>query len=50
MGTMANSEDPDEMPHKVKQSSRAEIHQFTDILTGNPLKCKVENAILTVSV
>ena len=60
-GTLANSEDPDEMPHKAafhqglhyllryKQFSGAEIHHFIEIVTCNPFKYKMDNAILIVS-
>ena len=35
---------------KIKQSTRTEIHHFIDILTGNPLKYKIDNSILSVSI
>ena len=48
-GTLANSEDSDEMPYMVAfhlglhyllryKSSGTEIYHFIEILTGNPLK------------
>ena len=61
-GTLTNSEDTDEMPHKapfhqglhcllrLKQSSGTDIHHFIEILTGNPLKyILIDNSILIVS-
>ena len=62
MGTMANREDPDEIPHKAafhqglhcllryKQSSVIEIHTFIEISTCNPFKYKMANSILIVSI
>ena len=51
---LANSEGPDEMPHKVafyqglhcllrqKQSSGTDVHLFIEILTGHSLNYKME--------
>ena len=58
MGTLENSEDPDEMLQNVafcqglhfllmsKQSSDTEIIYNIEILTCDPLKCIIDNPIL----
>ena len=62
MGTMANSEDPDEMQHnaafhqdqhcllRLKQPSETEIHDNFENSIGDPLKCKMDNPTLMVSI
>ena len=59
---MANYEDTDEMQYnaafyqglhyllRLKQPSRTEIHNNLENLTYHPLKCKMENPILIVSI
>ena len=56
---MANIEDPDEMQHiirrlhcllRYKQFSGTEINLFTESLTSNPLKYKMDYSILDVSI
>ena len=60
MGTLANSEDPDEMQHnaafhqglhyllRLKQPSRTEIHHNSETSTCDPLKYKMGNPIIIV--
>ena len=62
MGTLANSEDPDEMHHhaafhqglhcllRLKQPSRTEIHHNLEHFICDPLKCKMDNPILILSI
>ena len=62
MGTLANSEDPDEMQHiaayyqglhcllGLKQPSWTEIHHNWENSTCNPLKYKMGSLILIVSI
>ena len=62
MGTLENSEDPDEMQHnaafhqglhcllRLKQPSGTEIHHNLKISTCDPLKYKMGNPILIVSM
>ena len=62
MGTLANSEAPDEMQHnaafhqglyclrRLKQCSGTEEHRFMKFLTCNPLKYVIVNSILIVSI
>ena len=62
MCTLANSEDPDEMQHiaafhqglhcmlRLKQPSGTEIHNNLETSTCNPLKYKMGNPILIVSI
>ena len=58
---LASSEDRDEMPHytrvstvcldtKNPQGIEIHVHNFIDILTGNPLKYKIDTSILFVSI
>ena len=59
-GTLANSEDPDEMPHKAafhlslhclpkyQQSSGTEIYRFIEILSANT-SCEMGNSIPVLS-
>ena len=61
MGTLANSEDPDEMQHnaafhqglycllRLKQSSGTEIHHL-EKSTCDPLKYTIGSPILSVSI
>ena len=61
-GTLVNSEDPDEMQHKAafhqglhcslrrKQPSGTEMHHVVEISTCDPLKYKMDNSILIVSI
>ena len=62
MGTLANSEYSDEMQHnaafhqdlhcllRLKQSSGTEIHLDLETSTFDPLKCKMDNPLLIVSI
>ena len=63
MGTMANSEDPDEMQHyaafhqglhclqRLKQPSGTEIHpNIENFTSGHPLKYTMGSPILIVSI
>ena len=62
MGTLVNSEDPDEMQHnaafhqglhcllRLKQSSGTEIHHRWEMPTCDPLKYKLGHPILIVSI
>ena len=61
-GTLANSEDPDEMPQhaafhqvlycllKLKQPSRTETHHNLENSTFDPLICRMGNPILIVAI
>ena len=62
MGTLANSDDPDEMQHnaafhqslhyllRLKQSSGTEIHHNLENFTCDPLKYTMDSPILIVSI
>ena len=62
MGTLANSKDPDEMLHnasfhqslhcliRLKQPSGTEIYHNLETSTCVPLKYKLDNAIIIVSI
>ena len=62
MGTLANSEEPDEMQHigafhqslhcllRLKQPSGTEIHHDFETSTCNPLKYTMGSPILIVSI
>ena len=62
MGTLANSEDPDEMQHnaafhqglhcllKLKQPSGTEIHHNLEYSTCGPLKYTMGSPILIISI
>ena len=62
MGTLANSEDPDEMQRdaafhqglhcllRLKRPSGTEIHHNLETSTCHPLKYKMGNPILNVSI
>ena len=62
MGTLANSEDPDEMQHKaafhqdldcllrLKQPSGTEIHNYLETSSFDPLKYKIGNPIYTYCI
>ena len=57
MGTLKNSEEPDEMQHKglhcflrLKQLSGIEIHHNLETSTCDPLKYKMGSPILIVSM
>ena len=49
--TLANSEDPDEMPHNVTDNITfmTEMHQNLECFTCDPSKCKMGNSILNLS-
>ena len=62
MGTLANSEDPDEMQHNAAfhqclhcllryiQSSWIEVYNCLEIITCVTLKCIIDNSILIVPI
>ena len=62
MGTLANSEDPDEMQQKaafhqgmhcllrLKQPFGTEIHHHSETSTCDPLKCTMGSPMLIVSI
>ena len=62
MGTLANSEDPDEMQHnaafhqglhcliRLKQPSGTEMHQNLKYATCDPLKYTIGSHILIISI
>ena len=53
IGTLANSKEPDEMPHKAAFHQGLHCllkHNFIKHLTGNPLKYKTDNSILIESI
>ena len=57
MGTLANSEDPDEMQHngsalfaKIKQPLGTELHHNLENATYDPFKCTMGSPILIVSI
>ena len=62
MGTLAKSEDPDEMQHnaafhqglpcllRLKQPSRTEVHHNIETFTCDPLNNKMGSPILIVSI
>ena len=62
MGTLTNSEDPDEMQHnaafhqglhcllRLKQPSGTEIHHYSETSTCEPFKYTMDNPILIVSI
>ena len=54
-GILANSEHPYEMPHTMAfhqglQCAWTEMHHFIEMLTNDPLKCKLNHSILIVSI
>ena len=62
MGTLANSEDPDEMQHNVafhpglhcllqlKLPPWTQIHNYLEISVCDPYKCIMGNPILIISI